>query len=197
MAEARRKPRAARRWVRPVVDYGPLVAFLGVYWGYGLLAATAALIAATAVALGLAFFLERRLPPAPLVTAALALVFGGLTLWFGDERFIKLKPTVMQLLFAAVLLGGLGAGRPLLKPLLQAAWQLDERGWRLLTLRFGLFFLAMAGLNEIVWRTQPTEIWVTFKVFGIVGLTFLFTAAQIPLVERHRLRDKGERKRSR
>jgi intracellular septation protein len=114
-------------------------------------------------------------------------VFGGLTLWSGDEIFIKMKPTIVQLLFAAALLGGLALDRPVLKPLLGAAWPMDDLGWRRLSLRFAVFFLIMAALNEAVWRTQSTDAWVLFKVFGLFGLTLLFSLAQMPLMTRHRL----------
>jgi len=178
---------SARRpsWLRPLVDYGPLAAFFVVYWLAGLTAATVAIMAATAVALTLAFAIERRIPPMPLVTAAIVGVFGGLTLWLHDDTFIKMKPTIVQLIFAAVLLGGLFFKRPLLKPLLGTAWPLDDAGWNKLTLRFALFFLAMAALNEVVWRTQSTDFWVTFKVFGIMALTFVFAASQVFFMRAH------------
>ena len=129
----------------------------------------------------------------PLITAGIVGVFGGLTLWLNDETFIKLKPTIVQALIAAVLLGGLAFGRTWLKPLLGQAWTMSDLGWRLLTLRFGLFFAAMAVLNELVWRTQPTDVWVTFKVFGIAGITVLFGLSQVPLLTRYRVPEAGER----
>jgi intracellular septation protein len=153
-----------RKWVKPLTEFGPLVVFFGCYFLFGLLPATAALIAATLAAL--AVTLE-------------------------DETFIKMKPTIVQVIFSLVLLGGLMAGKPLLKPLLGAAWQMDEAGWHKLTLRFAVFFAAMAGLNEAVWRTQTTDVWVTFKVFGILGLTVVFAASQIYLLQRHVLADDG------
>ena len=175
----------APAWLRPLVDYGPLAAFFIVYWLRDLTAATAAIMIATAIALGLSLAVERRIPPMPLVTAAIVGVFGGLTLWLQDETFIKMKPTIVQLIFAAVLFGGLVFRRPLLKPLLGAAWPLDEAGWHKLSLRFGCFFLAMAGLNEIVWRTQSTDFWVNFKVFGILALTFVFVISQVYFMRAH------------
>jgi intracellular septation protein len=179
--------RTAPAWLKPTVDYGPLLVFLAVYFATDLFSATAALIAVTALALVLALWIERRVPWMPLVTAAVVALFGGLTLWSGDETFIKMKPTIAQLLFAAVLLGSLGLGRPVLKPLLGAAWPMDDLGWRRLSLRFAYFFLAMAALNEAVWRTQTTDVWVLFKVFGLLGLTMGFSLAQVPLMSRHRL----------
>jgi intracellular septation protein len=159
------------------------------------LIAIGALIAATAVALALALWAERRVPWMPLTTAVVVGIFGGLTLWSGDETFFKMKPTIVQALFAAVLLGGLAFGRPLLKPLLGAAWPMDEAGWHQLSLRFALFFAAMAALNEAVWRTQSTDVWVTFKVFGLIGLTLLFSIAQVPLMTRHRLAEETDESR--
>jgi intracellular septation protein len=172
-------------WLKPAVDYGPLAVFFASYLAFGLMAATAVLIAVSLAALPLAWLLERRVPLVPLITAAIVAVFGGLTLWLQDETFIKMKPTIVQALFAVVLLSGLAFGRPLLKPLLGAVMPpMSERAWRQFTLRYALFFLAMAGLNELVWRTQSTDFWVTFKVFGLPGLTILFILAQIPFVGR-------------
>ena len=183
-------PEAARAeppWLRPATDYGPIAVFFIAYVVADLLWATGALMAATAVALALSLAIARRVPLMPLITAGVVAVFGGLTLALQDETFIKMKPTIVQVLFAAILLGGLAFGRPLLKPLMGAAWAMDERGWHKLTLRFALFFLAMAGLNELVWRTQSTDVWVSFKVFGILGLTLVFAVAQTPLMRRHHL----------
>ena len=179
------------KWVKPVSDYGPLFAFFIAYLLYGLFPATAVLIGTTLLALALSYFYERRIPIMPLVTAIIVGIFGGLTLWLQDETFVKMKPTIVQAIFSAVLLGGLVVGKPLLKPLLGAAWQMDDLGWRKLTLRFALFFAAMAVLNEAVWRTQSTDFWVTFKVFGIMGLTLLFAIAQAGLMQRHALAEEG------
>lgn len=176
-------------WLKPAVDYGPIAVFFGVYLKWGLMTATGALIAATAVALAISLILARRVPLMPLITAIVVGIFGGLTLWLHDDTFIKMKPTIVQAVLAAILLGGLAFGKPLLKPVMGAAWNMDELGWRKLTLRFALFFLAMAVLNEIVWRTQSTDFWVNFKVFGLLGLTMLFSVAQMPLLQRHRLPD--------
>ncbi|MEQ9125781.1 MAG: inner membrane-spanning protein YciB, partial [Alphaproteobacteria bacterium] len=127
---------------------------------------------------------ERRIPWMPLITAAIVGVFGGLTLWLHDETFIKMKPTIIQAIFAALLLGGLFFGKSLLKPVLGSAWTLSDAAWKTITLRYGLFFAVMALLNEIVWRTQTTDFWVTFKVFGLLGLTLVFSLAQTPLILR-------------
>jgi intracellular septation protein len=179
--------RPAPRWLRPVTEYGPLAVFVVAYALGDLMTATAALIAATAVALILSYAIARHVPLLPLITAVVVGVFGGLTLWFQDETFIKIKPTIVETLFAAVLLGGLMFDRPFLKKVMGAALHMDDVGWRKLTLRFAIFFLAMAGLNEIVWRTQSTDMWVGFKTFGLVGLTLIFGLAQAGLIKRHQL----------
>ena len=174
-------------WVKPTADYGPLIVFFIAYVRFDLMAATVALMAATVVALALSLFFERRIPMMPVITAAVVGIFGGLTLWFDDETFIKLKPTIVQGLMSAVLLVGLMFGKPLLRPVMGAAWPMDDAGWRQLTFRFGCFFAVMAVVNEIVWRTQSTDTWVTFKVFGLMGLTFVFGMFQMPLLNRHRI----------
>ncbi|MFN4281116.1 MAG: septation protein A [Alphaproteobacteria bacterium] len=181
--------RPAPAWLKPVTEYGPLAAFLVAYWRADLMVATIALMAATAIALALSLVLARKVPLMPLITAAVVGLFGGLTLWLHDETFIKMKPTIIHAAVGLILLIGLAAGRPLLKPVLGAAWAMDDIGWRKLTLRFGLFFFAMAGLNEIVWRTQSTDFWVNFKVFGGVGLTMAFVLTQLPLLQRHKTPD--------
>ena len=177
----------APKWVKPVVDYGPLAAFFIAYLIGKLYVATAALMIATVIAVALSLAVERRVPIMPLVTAAIVMVFGGLTLWLNDERFIKMKPTIVQAIFSVVLFGGLLWRKPLLKPLLGSAWQLTDRGWYILTFRFALFFAAMAVVNEFVWRSVSTDLWVNFKIFGILALTFVFTAFQIPLITRHQI----------
>jgi len=181
--------RSGPRWLNPLTEYGPLAAFFIAYMRADLMTATIALMAATAVALALSLIFARKLPLMPLITALVVGLFGGLTLWLHDDTFIKMKPTIVQAVLGAILLGGLALGRPLLKPLLGAAWAMDEIGWRKLTFRFGLFFFAMALLNEIVWRTQSTDLWVNFKVFGLLALTVVFALAQTPLLNRHKLPD--------
>jgi len=171
-----------------VADYGPLIVFFGAYMLSGLMVATAAIVVTSLVALALTWVFERRVPMMPLVTAAVVTLFGGLTLWLQDDTFIKMKPTIIQTIFAAVLLGGLAFGRPLLKPLLGKMMPpMTDAGWRGLTLRYGLFFIVMAVLNEVVWRTQSTDFWVTFKVFGIMALTIVFIMIQMPFINRHML----------
>ena len=183
---------AAPRWLKPTIDYGPLVVFFAVYLRWDLLTATAALMAATGIVLALSLILTRHVPIMPLVTAVVVGVFGGLTLWLHDESFIKMKPTIVEALFSAVLFGGLAFGRPLLKPLLGSAWSMDDDGWRRLTRRFAIFFAVVAVLNEVVWRTQSTDFWVSFKVFGIMVLTLLFAVCQARLLRRHALPDSDD-----
>ena len=169
------------------MEYGPLGIFFAVYLSFGLIPATGALMAASVVAIAASYILERRIPVILVVTAAVVLVFGGLTILLDDERFIKMKPTIVQGLFAVVLLGGLAIGKPLLKPLMSAAWQLTDQGWRMLTFRFGVFFAVMAVINEYVWRTQSTDFWVNYKIFGALILTIAFTASQAPLIMRYQV----------
>jgi len=179
-------------WLKPLTEYGPLVAFFAAYWYGGLITATAVIMGATAVSLALSLFFERRVPLMPLITAAVVGIFGGLTIYLEDETFIKMKPTIVQVAFGVILLTGLAFGRSFLKNLMGSAWAMDDEGWKKLTLRFGLFFLVMAALNEAVWRTQSTDFWVNFKVFGIIGLTLVFAMSQAPLISRHQLEDGEE-----
>jgi intracellular septation protein len=155
----------------------------------GLFTATVVLMAAVAAALTVSYLSERRLPAVPLMTAALVLVFGALTLYLQDATFIKMKPTVLYTSFGVALIGGLAINKPILPIICDKAIDLTERGWRLLTLRWGGFFFALAILNEIVWRTQSNDAWVAFKFPGIFILIFLFSIAQVPLIARHKLSD--------
>ena len=132
----------------------------------------------------------------PFVSGIVVLVFGGLTLWFQNEEFIKIKPTIIYVLFGGILLGGLAFGRPLLGYVFDAAFRLDDEGWRKLTLRWGMFFLLMAVLNEVIWRNFSTDFWVSFKAFGFIPLTVVFTLLQMPLVQRHSLPENPSRTRS-
>jgi intracellular septation protein len=142
-------------------------------------------MAAIVIALAVAYALTRHLPIMPLVTAVVVVVFGTLTLVLHDELFIKVKPTIIYVLFGGVLLVGLAFGKSLLGLVFDSVFHLTAEGWRKLTLRWALFFLALALVNEIVWRTQTTDVWVSFKVFGVVPLTFLFAALQYPLLTRY------------
>jgi len=182
----------APRWLAPLTDYGPLAVFFAAYLLADLMTATAALMAATLVALVLSYAVARRVPVMAVVTAVIVGAFGGLTLALQDETFIKMKPTIVQLIFAAILFAGLVLRRSPLKAVLGRALELDSAGWRSLSLRYALFFVAMAALNEAVWRTQSESFWVSFKVFGLAALTVAFTVAQMPLISRHQLPAKGD-----
>ena len=168
-----------------VLDLGPLIVFFAANARYGIFVATATFMVTIVAALAVSYALTRHLPIMPLVTAVIVLVFGGLTLILQDELFIKLKPTIIYVLFGGVLLGGLAFGKLLLGVVFDSVFHLTEEGWRKLTLRWALFFLALAVLNEIVWRTQTTDFWVSFKVFGVLPLTFLFAASQFPLMSKY------------
>lgn len=152
--------------------------------------ATLLFMVATAIALASSWILLRTLPIMPLVSGIVVLVFGALTLWLQDDVFIKMKPTIVNTLFGVVLLGGLAFGRSLLGYVFDSAFHLDAEGWRKLTLRWGLFFLFLAIVNEVVWRNFSTDAWVTFKVWGIMPITLLFTFSQMPLIMRHSLDDR-------
>lgn len=179
------------------LELGPLGVFflgntLGPRLGFSedgsIFLATGLFMAATLLSLGLHYALVRRLPIMPLVSGLVVLVFGGLTLLLQDDTFIKVKPTIVNGLFGLILLGGLAFGRPLLPVVLDSLFELDAEGWRKLTLRWGLFFLALAVLNEVVWRSQTRDFWVAFKVFGIMPITLLFALAQTPLILRHEIK---------
>jgi intracellular septation protein len=151
----------------------------------GIFTATAIFIPTVVLALAIGYALTRHLPLMPLITAIIVIVFGGLTLFFQNETFIKLKPTIIYVLFGAALLVGLAFGKSLLGLVFDSVFHLTAEGWRRLTLRWALFFLALAVLNEFVWRTMSTDAWVTFKVFGVVPLTFVFAALQYPLLQKY------------
>jgi len=170
---------------RLALDLGPLLIFFLIFQLAGIFAATAAFMLVILLALAVGYAIERRLSPMPLFTAVLVVIFGGLTLYLKNDTFIKMKPTVLYAGFGLTLLGGLLFGRLFVKYVFAAAFELTEEGWRKLTFRWGWFFLALAILNEIVWRSMPTAAWVKFKVFGIIPLIMLFALAQMPLVLKH------------
>lgn len=169
------------------IELGPLLVFFAVNAAAGIYAATAVFMAATLVALGVAWWRYHKIPIMPLVSGAVVLVFGTLTLYLRDDTFIKLKPTIVYLTFAAFLGAGLMLKKPVLELLLGSVFNLTEPGWRKLTLRWVVFFIAMAVVNEFVWRNVSTDVWVSFKAFGFLPLTFLFALAQVPLMQRHGL----------
>ena len=151
--------------------------------------ATAAFMVAITISLTVSLWLTRRLPIMPLVSGVVVLVFGALTLWLHDELFIKLKPTIVNCLFGSVLLGGLFFGKALLGYVFDSAFKLTDEGWRKLTFRWGIFFFVLAAINEIVWRSFSTDFWVSFKVFGIMPITLVFTLTQLPLIQKYAITD--------
>ena len=178
-------------WLKPVVDYGPLVTFFVTYYLEDLFFATAAIMVATVMVILLSLLLTRKVPTMPLVTAIAIGIFGGLTLFLKDETFIKMKPTIVEVIIAGILFGGLSLKKLFLKKLMGSALPMTDEGWRKLTTRFAWFSIGLAILNEIVWRTQTTEIWVNFKVWGLLILTFLFIFSQMPLIQQHSLKDQS------
>ena len=194
---------ATRREISPLLkmalELGPLVLFFlangrgetlmerySVLAAFGepIFLATAVFMVAVVISLTVSLALTGRIAIMPLVTGVVVMVFGGLTLFLQDELFIKLKPTIVNVLFGGVLLGGLAFGRSLLGYVFSDAFHLTAEGWRILTLRWGLFFFGLAVLNEIVWRNFSTDFWVAFKVWGIMPITVVFTLIQMPLINR-------------
>jgi intracellular septation protein len=171
------------------LELGPLVVFYGANQAMSIVPATGVFMVAALVALVVSYALTRHLPLMPLVSAAMLAVFGGLTLWTNDPLFIKVKPTVVNAIFGTTLLVSLALGRPLLPVVLDSMLPLDDEGWRKLTLRWGLFFFVLAGINEVVWRTQTDAFWIAFKAWGIMPLTLVFALAQTPLILRHEVKE--------
>ncbi len=177
-------------WLKPVVDYVPLIAFFGAYkYSDDIILATKVIIGVTALAIILSLLVARRVPVMPLVTAIVIGVFGGLTVYFQDDTFIKMKPTIIQCAFAIILGAGLLLKRVWLKPIFGGAIDMTENAWRTLTWRFVMFFFASAALNEIVWRTQSTDFWVSFKVFGLMGFSIVFILSQMPFISKHTIHE--------
>jgi intracellular septation protein len=194
-------------WLKLTLEMGPLALFfLANFYGERAVAlvpalgalggpiflATATFIVATLLALAISFALTRRLPLMPFVTAIVVVVFGGMTLYLQDATFIKIKPTIIYVLFGSVLLGGLLFGKSLMGYVFDAVFHLTGEGWRKLTVRWGLFFFALAVINEILWRSVSTDVWVAFKAFGFLPLTFLFALSQVPLINRYSLPEPQE-----
>ena len=171
---------------RLLLDLAPLAAFFIAYRMGGLIWATGILVAATMLSLAITYLFEKRIAMAPLISGALVAVFGGLTIALNDELFIKMKPTLINSLFALVLLvGAYVFKRGMLKYILQMAFSITDEGWRVLSVRWGYFFLFLAVLNEIIWRNFSTDFWVSFKVFGMFTLTIAFAVSQFRLVKRY------------
>jgi intracellular septation protein len=166
-------------------ELGPLLVFFITNFKFHLFVATGAFMVAIVVAMIASYVVTRHVPLMALVTGVVVLVFGTLTLMLHDETFIKVKPTIIYALFAGVLGGGLLFGRSFIALLFDQMFNLTAQGWRMLTLRWALFFLAMAVLNEVVWRTQSTDVWVAFKAFGAIPLTMGFAITQMPLIKRY------------
>jgi intracellular septation protein len=167
------------------IELGPLLVFFGTNAAAGIYAGTAAFMVATLVSLAFARFRYHKLPVMPLVSGVIVLAFGALTLYLRDDTFIKLKPTIVYSMFAVLLMAGLLMRKPVLELLFGPVVSLAEEGWRKLTVRWACFFIAMAVLNEFVWRNFSTDTWVSFKVFGFLPLTLLFALLQVPLMQRY------------
>lgn len=184
------EPQATNQLLKLAIEFGPLLVFFianswkGIFWGTGLF------VVATVVSLILSRLLLGKLATMPLVSGFFVITFGGLTLYLQDETFIKLKPTIVNLLFAAILYGGLLFGKPLLQHLFGDEFKLTDEGWRKLTFRWASFFVLLAILNEIVWRNMSNDAWVAFKAFGILPLTLVFAISQIGLLKRYGVMDK-------
>ena len=190
VTETAASPRKALNpMLKLALELGPLALFFAAYSRLGIFAATAVLMASVIVTLGVSYVMLRRIPVMPLVTAVIVLIFGSLTLVLHDETLIKIKPTALYFLFGAALFAGLWLKRPLLKILFDGALHVTEEGWRKLTWRWAFFFLALAVLNEIVWRTQTTDVWVKFKTFGFLPITLLFALAQAPLIMKYETKE--------
>ena len=173
-----------------IADFGPLLIFFTVYYksGNDLSVAIPPLIISTIIAVGVIYFLEKKIPYIPLVGGVVISLFGGLTLYFNNPVFLYMKPTIINVIFAITLIvGKTFFNKNFLKFFFQTAFQLDELGWSKLNNRWAYFFIFLAILNELVWRTQPETTWVNFKVWGILPLTFIFTALQLPMINKHKI----------
>lgn len=175
-----------------LIEMGPLVAFFVTNWKAGIFWGTGVFMVATVIALAASWMLTRKLAMVPLVSAVFVALFGGLTLWLQSDLFIKVKVTMINALFGAILLGGVAFGRNYLKLVMGEAMKLPEAAWRTLTIRWGVFFLAMALLNEIVWRSMSTDAWVNFKVFGLLPITLIFAFANAPFMAKHMIQDEAK-----
>ena len=181
--------KAVSPFLRLALEAGPLVVFFVTNGQFGIMPATAAFMVATPIAVALSYRLEKRIPVMPIVGCGFVMLFGGLTLWMDDAFFIKVKPTIVNALFAAVLFVGLALKRPYLKLLMGGVLHLDDAGWHKLGLRWAVFFVVLAVLNEIVWRNFSTEFWAGFKLFGLMPLTMVFAILQVPLITAHQIEE--------
>ena len=177
-------------FIKLFIDIGPLAVFFIYYKVSGdLIEAILPLMLATIISVVISYILEKRIPIMPTLGAGIVVIFGGLTIIFDNKIFIFMKPTIINIIFAAILYGGIILKKPLLRYLLGSALRLEDEGWAILTQRWIAFFVALAVLNEIVWRTQSTDLWVNFKVFGILPITFIFTMTQFPLIKKYQIED--------
>ena len=173
-----------------IADFGPLLIFFTVYYksGNNLSVAIPPLIISTIIAVGVIYYLEKKIPYIPIVGGVIISLFGGLTLYFNNPVFLYMKPTIINVIFAITLIvGKTFFNKNFLEFFFKTAFQLDELGWSKLNNRWAYFFIFLAILNEIVWRTQPETTWVNFKVWGILPLTFIFTALQLPMINKHKI----------
>ena len=179
-----------KSFLKFITDFGPLLIFFTIYYksGNNLSAAIPPLIISTLIAVAIMYLIEKKIPYVPLIGAVVISLFGGLTLYFNNPIFIYMKPTIVNLIFAAILLiSNLHFNKNYLKLFLQTAFQLNDEGWKKLNLRWAYFFIFLAILNEVVWRTQPETTWVNFKVWGMLPITIIFTAMQLPLINKYKL----------
>lgn len=160
----------------------PLVVFFLVNSYHGIYKATFFFMIASVIAIPIAWYIDKKVPWMPIVTGTFILFFGGLTLFFHDDEFIKMKPTIINIVFSSILLVGLRFKKLFLKMAMSSAFKLDDKIWRKLTLRWSFFFIFLAVINEAIWRTQTTDFWVSFKVFGILPITIIFAMFQLPLI---------------
>tara|TARA_R110002110_G_scaffold56762_2_gene161002 strand:+ start:2434 stop:3069 length:636 start_codon:yes stop_codon:yes gene_type:complete len=183
------------QWLRMAIELGPLVVFFVLnakadsFFGnadtQNIFYATGGFMVATVISLGYSYARFRKVPTMPLVTGIFVMIFGGLTIYLHNDEFIKLKPTIVNALFASALLGAAVMGKPILKQLFDGAFNLTDRGWMILTVRWGIFFIVLGILNEVVWRNFSTDFWVSFKLFGVMPLTIIFGIAQVPMLTKH------------
>ncbi len=178
--------------IKALLEFGPLLAFFIANWWGGIFTATIAIMITTPLALAATWYLTRKVAVMPFVTLGFVAVFGGLTLYLQDETFIKVKVTLINVMFGGILLIGWMINKPFLKHVFGEAMSLDAEGWRKLTLRWSGFFFAVAGINEIVWRLVSTDQWVMFKTFGVLPLTFIFALSQLPLMQKHALEEETD-----
>ena len=171
-----------------IADFGPLLIFFIYYKKFGMNEAILPLIIATVIATGILYFIEKKIPKVPIISAVIVSIFGGLTLFFNDKTFFYMKPTIVNILFAFVLFfGSFFLKKNLLKSLLASSIQLEEKGWEVLNQRWMIFFVFLALLNELVWRTQTEDFWVKFKVFGIIPITLIFTIFQVNIIKKYKI----------